>query len=176
MLCKRLIGEVVQSRRRPLLGPSPGWKSLLALSHLRHYAKLFISPVSTALRSIGLPKKPNWQKTTRIIEQTFSEFLWIFPMYSMILLRFRSACKAQRGDLRMLPGTLPRYHLHYQNQKKDFILLFQPHRALSSHLFNGCSRLHSSTGFRGEVVTRYNNNNNPDSITMKWSVVLMWRM
>ena len=24
MLCKRLIGEVVQSRRRPLLGPSPG--------------------------------------------------------------------------------------------------------------------------------------------------------
>ena len=30
-----LIGEVVQSRRRPLLGPSPGW--LLPLSHLRHY-------------------------------------------------------------------------------------------------------------------------------------------
>ena len=28
---------VVQSRRRPLLGPSPGWKRLLALSHLRHY-------------------------------------------------------------------------------------------------------------------------------------------
>ena len=28
---------VVQSRRRPLLGPSPGWKCLLALSHLRHY-------------------------------------------------------------------------------------------------------------------------------------------
>ena len=26
-----------QSRRRPLLGPSPGWKRLLALSHLRHY-------------------------------------------------------------------------------------------------------------------------------------------
>ena len=36
-LCKRLIGEVVQLRRRPLLGPSPGWKRLLALSHLRHY-------------------------------------------------------------------------------------------------------------------------------------------
>ena len=33
----RLIGEVVQSRRRPLLGPSPGWKQLLPLSHLRHY-------------------------------------------------------------------------------------------------------------------------------------------
>ena len=31
------IGEVVQSRRWPLLGPSPGWKRLLALSHLRHY-------------------------------------------------------------------------------------------------------------------------------------------
>ena len=32
-----LIGEVVQSRRRPLLvGPSPGWKCLLDLSHLRH--------------------------------------------------------------------------------------------------------------------------------------------
>ena len=33
----RLIGEVVQSRRRPLLRPSPGWKRLLVLSHLRHY-------------------------------------------------------------------------------------------------------------------------------------------
>ena len=33
----RLIGDVVQSRRRPLLGPSPGWKRLLALSHLRRY-------------------------------------------------------------------------------------------------------------------------------------------
>ena len=32
----RLIGEVVQSRRRPLLGPSSGWKRLLLLSHLRH--------------------------------------------------------------------------------------------------------------------------------------------
>ena len=32
----RLIGEVVQSRRRTLLGPSPGWKRLLLLSHLRH--------------------------------------------------------------------------------------------------------------------------------------------
>ena len=26
-----------ESRRRPLLGPSPDWKRLLALSHLRHY-------------------------------------------------------------------------------------------------------------------------------------------
>ena len=33
----QLIGEVVQSRRRPLVGPSPGWKRLLPLSHLRHY-------------------------------------------------------------------------------------------------------------------------------------------
>ena len=33
----RSIGEVVQSRRRPLLGPSPSWKRLLPLSHLRHY-------------------------------------------------------------------------------------------------------------------------------------------
>ena len=29
--------EVVQSRRRPLLGPTQGWKCLLVLSHLRHY-------------------------------------------------------------------------------------------------------------------------------------------
>ena len=36
-LCKRLIGEVIQSCRRPLLGPSRGWKRLLPLSHLRHY-------------------------------------------------------------------------------------------------------------------------------------------
>ena len=28
---------VVQSQRRPLQGPSPGWKRLLPLSHLRHY-------------------------------------------------------------------------------------------------------------------------------------------
>ena len=28
---------VIQSRRRPLLWPSPSWKRLLALSHLRHY-------------------------------------------------------------------------------------------------------------------------------------------
>ena len=40
----QLIGEVVQSRRRPLLGPSPGWKRLLALSHLRHYAKQALTP------------------------------------------------------------------------------------------------------------------------------------
>ena len=33
----RSIGEVVQSRRRPLLGPSPGWKHLLALSQLRRF-------------------------------------------------------------------------------------------------------------------------------------------
>ena len=32
-----VLQPVVQSRRRPLLGPSPGWKRLLALSHLRHY-------------------------------------------------------------------------------------------------------------------------------------------
>ena len=32
--CTRLFGEVVQSRRRPLLGPSPSWKWLLLLSHL----------------------------------------------------------------------------------------------------------------------------------------------
>ena len=36
----RLIVEVVQSWRRPLLGPSPGWKRLLALSHLRHFKTL----------------------------------------------------------------------------------------------------------------------------------------
>ena len=31
--------KISQSWRRPLLGPSPGWKCLLTLSHLRHYAK-----------------------------------------------------------------------------------------------------------------------------------------
>ena len=36
----RLIGEVVQSRRRPLLRPSPGWKRLLALSHLLSLLRL----------------------------------------------------------------------------------------------------------------------------------------
>ena len=33
----RSLCEVLQSRRRPLLGPSPGWKWLLPLSHWRHY-------------------------------------------------------------------------------------------------------------------------------------------
>ena len=33
-----------KSRRRPLLGPSPGWKRLLALSLLRHYAKQALTP------------------------------------------------------------------------------------------------------------------------------------
>ena len=37
---------VVQSRRRPLLGPSPGWKRLLALSHLRHYDFCAADPIS----------------------------------------------------------------------------------------------------------------------------------
>ena len=31
------IHQFSQSRGRPLLGPSPGWKCLLALSHLRYY-------------------------------------------------------------------------------------------------------------------------------------------
>ena len=44
LCCKRLIGEIAQSRRRPLLGPSPGWKRLLPLSHLRHYAKWTLTP------------------------------------------------------------------------------------------------------------------------------------
>ena len=33
----RMFPKISQSRRRPLLGPSPGWKRLLPLSHLRHY-------------------------------------------------------------------------------------------------------------------------------------------
>ena len=32
----RRLRAVLQSRRRPLLGSSPGWKCLLVLSHLRH--------------------------------------------------------------------------------------------------------------------------------------------
>ena len=36
--------NISQSRRRPLLGPSPGWKRPLELSHLRHYAKHALTP------------------------------------------------------------------------------------------------------------------------------------
>ena len=36
--CKRLIGDVVQSRRRPLLGPSPT-SAFTFKTLLRHYAK-----------------------------------------------------------------------------------------------------------------------------------------
>ena len=35
----RLIGEIVQSRRRPLLGPSPGWRAAV-----RHYANQSARP------------------------------------------------------------------------------------------------------------------------------------
>ena len=34
---KQRFTKILQSWRRPLLGPSPGWERLLALSHLRHY-------------------------------------------------------------------------------------------------------------------------------------------
>ena len=37
----RFHNQFSQSRRRPLLGPSPGWKRL---SHLRHYAKRELTP------------------------------------------------------------------------------------------------------------------------------------
>ena len=39
-----------QSRRRPLLGSSPGWKCPLALSHLRHYAKRQLTPVQVDVK------------------------------------------------------------------------------------------------------------------------------
>ena len=39
----RLIVEVAQSQRRPLLWPSPGLKRLLAL--LRHYAERAMTPL-----------------------------------------------------------------------------------------------------------------------------------
>ena len=51
----RLIGEVVQSRRRPILGPSPGWKPNSAFTFMnlwRHYAKWAFSKVSSC--EIGL--------------------------------------------------------------------------------------------------------------------------
>ena len=50
---------VVQSRRRPLLGPSPGWKRLLALSHLRHYAKQALTPRSL---NVKLGPRRNYHK------------------------------------------------------------------------------------------------------------------
>ena len=34
---KRRFAKILQSLRRPLLGPSPGWKRPLVLSHLIHY-------------------------------------------------------------------------------------------------------------------------------------------
>ena len=37
LVLQKFPSEGSQSRRRPLLGPSPGWKCLLPLSHLRHY-------------------------------------------------------------------------------------------------------------------------------------------
>ena len=40
--------KISQSWRRPLLGPSPGWK--LALSHLRHYAQQTLTPQSVDVK------------------------------------------------------------------------------------------------------------------------------
>ena len=48
-------------------------------------------------------------------------------MMTMIMMRtmmtfiffLRLACKAQRSNLRVLPGTLPRHHLHHQNKVKS---------------------------------------------------------
>ena len=34
---KRRFAKILKSQRRPPLGPLPGWKCLLVLSHLRHY-------------------------------------------------------------------------------------------------------------------------------------------
>ena len=53
----RLIGEVVQSRRRLLLGPSPGWKRLLALSHLRIYANQPTRPPQLLVLLSLIPEK-----------------------------------------------------------------------------------------------------------------------
>ena len=59
-LCQRLIGEVVQSWRRPLLGPSPCWKRLLALKTLlRHYAKRALTPRSL---NVKLGPRRNYHK------------------------------------------------------------------------------------------------------------------
>ena len=59
---KRRFADISQSQRRPLLGPSPGWKHLLALSHLRHYVPYIhcvsdpISHLPTAYRTVGQPQ------------------------------------------------------------------------------------------------------------------------
>ena len=37
VVLQKVASEGSWSRRRPLLGPSPGWKRLLPLSHLRYY-------------------------------------------------------------------------------------------------------------------------------------------
>ena len=49
-LVPQIDPSVEQSRRRPLLGPSPGWKRLLALSHLRHYATRTLTPRSLNMK------------------------------------------------------------------------------------------------------------------------------
>ena len=50
-------------RRRPLLMPSPGWKSLLGLSHLRHYSHQFNFLHSCKFVKWNLPKgRPWWPK------------------------------------------------------------------------------------------------------------------
>ena len=41
---KRRFAKISQSQRWPLLGPSPGCKRLLVLSHLKHYAKWTLTP------------------------------------------------------------------------------------------------------------------------------------
>ena len=77
----RAIGEVVQSRRRPLLDPSPGWKRLLALSHLRHYAKLALTPRSL---NVKLGPRRNYHKGRAAIRHYANQ-----PAHPLWLLHWR---------------------------------------------------------------------------------------
>ena len=60
-----LIGEVEQSRRRPLLGSSPGWKRLLCNYHkgraaLRHYANQPARPFWLLCRGPNFTLRDRW--------------------------------------------------------------------------------------------------------------------
>ena len=69
----------------------------------------------------GLPVKTMMIK--RKVVMTMIMMMTMIIQMTMIMMRTmmtcifsRPACKAQRSNLRVLPGTLPRHHLHHQNK------------------------------------------------------------
>ena len=63
----------------------------------------------------GLPVKTMMIKR-KVVMTMIMMMTMIMVRMMMTFIFLRLACKAQRSNLRVLPGTLPRHHLHHQNK------------------------------------------------------------